>query len=358
MRRRIFAASFLVLAVLLVVTVTPVAAVTNPYLFAFMGDCGFDGYAPALKTVKIEWRDSLGDLKSMQSVTSDSSGAFTSKCEPEEQIEAGDTIKLTVGTHIHTVTVPRLTATIDRVTDTVAGHAPANSTIQIYLYSYAGKFASPTLSVSNPSSDGSGAYSADFLTLHGVDIKGYDYATAAWYDGQQDGFSRQIVAEGMTAFVNRSLITLYGNPGTLTSLTLKSGSTVLSQVSGSIFEGNNGFDWFDSNGERVRAVAGDAVIGSFASDADMVLPTISATVSKSTSKVTANCGLGSGFGVRVLVERRDLSKSAIRNGVTGASGFVANFGSAPAYSIASGDKVFVYCKLATGDIAARSFTVV
>ena len=107
----------------------------------------------------------------------------------------------------------------------------------------------------------------------------------------------------------------------------------------------------------MRAHAGNEVIGDFAANADIILPTMSMTVSKTTDKVSVDCGTTQTLGIMVDVYRRDLSEFKSRIGSQGATPFVANFSLNPKFDIKSGDKIDVYCKLNRGDIAARTFTV-
>src|SRR5438105_12086469 len=117
-----FAGAAMLAMLLSALTAAPVAAANNVIVFAYLGDCTFSGAnAGSNKIVKIDWRDSDGNLKSKHSVTSNGSGDFFTKCEPDELIEAGDVLKTTIGTSNRSFTVPKITAQVDRNADTVAG---------------------------------------------------------------------------------------------------------------------------------------------------------------------------------------------------------------------------------------------
>jgi hypothetical protein len=336
---------------------SPVAAANNTVITGFLGDCQFLGeLAGANKTVKIEWRDADGSLKSKHSVKSNSAGQFLTKCELLEEIESGDTLKTTIGTaSAPLLTIPRLTALIDRVDDTITGFTTPNKQIGVELITYDGAFEPSNDYVSNAVSGPNGAFTFDASTAN---IMGYDEAYLFWENARGDLVIRTAVAEGMTVWIGRAFTSVVGKPGTSVAIELKDGVDVIGRTGGYLWEGDNGFYFFDEDGERARAGVGDDVTADFAADADFTLPSITAVISKTADRVTADCGLGPGIGVLVQVYARDGAGLRERVGLTNGSGdFVANFAAAPTHNVVAGDKVDVYCKLASGDIVARRFTV-
>src|SRR5690242_20358455 len=100
-RARRLIITFVAVALPMFANVLPVDAANNVVIHGTFGGCQFGGSnAGSGKTVKIEWRDADGNLKSKHSVTSNSSGNFTTRCEIAEDIEAGDVLKTTIGTSI------------------------------------------------------------------------------------------------------------------------------------------------------------------------------------------------------------------------------------------------------------------
>jgi hypothetical protein len=344
----------------------PVSAANNVVVLAYFGDCQFAGsHAGASKTVKIDWRDSDGNLKSKHSVTSNGAGAFVTKCEFDEQIETGDVLKTTIGTSARTYLVPPLTAKVGRyewggagyLEGVVEGKTLPYQLVSIAVHLYGGGFVelAPTHSDWGASSNDAGNYWLNTSPLD--DLKGFDYVEVSLTNNRGDKIVRVADVPAMQLWIGRAFVSVVGNPGTNLSMQLRRGSDELSTTGGNLAEGPNGFLFYDADGERVRAKVGDQVIGDFEDDADVFLPNITAVVSKTADKVTATCGIGAGIGILVRVHTRDYSKAQARTGFTGSTGFLANFATAPAYNIVSGDKVDVYCKLATGDIVAKTFTV-
>jgi hypothetical protein len=355
--RSAFLTSLVIGSALAGAVAAPVAAANNSILDAILGDCQFTGYqAGSKKTVKIEWRDADGALKSKHSVTSNSAGQFLTKCERYEEIESGDTVKSIIGgVSSPILTIPPLTAVIDRDADTITGVTTANKQIGVELITYDGAFVASNDYNSSAVSNNSGAYFFDAST---ADIMGYDDVYLFWGNARGDLVIRYAAAEAITVWIGRAVTSVVGNHGTDVDLELKDGVDVIGRSGGYLWEGRNGFYFYDDDGSRVRAAVGNDVNANFAPDADFTLPNITAVISKSADRVTADCGLGAGFGVAVDVYARDGTGFRSRVGITDGSGdFEANFAASPTHNIVAGDKVDVFCKLLSGDIVARRLTV-
>ena len=351
---------------------SPVAAVNNIAIVAFYGDCLFEGFqAGANKTVKIEWRDAEGNLKSRHSVTSNGGGDFVTRCEAAELIETGDVLKTTIGTSVRSFTVPKLTAAVDRDADTVSGKVQTNGLQQLWIevYTYNGSFSPLDVTGHNAfetvsPDQGVQFYSATSWWDSAPDIRGWDVVRVHWMNDRAS-WIRVMQAEGMEVWSRQPFIRLAGNPGTLVSADLNTApaGALRSEVDGRINASGSLGAWFtDADGDTVRVGVGNEVDADFASDAQLVVPGITATFNKTSDRVTVDCNIAEtgSTGVEVVVYARDLSSFRTRTGFQSNAGggtFLANFAQSPAFNVAAGSKVDVYCKFGTGDIVARTFTV-
>ncbi len=167
----------------------PVSAANNVVVRAYFGDCQFAGSnAGASKTVKVDWRDSDGNLKSKHSVTSTGGGTFVSKCELGEFVETGDVLKTTIGTAARSFTVPKLTLTANRQFDTVFGfYDPSPASLVVQAITYNGGFAPTTASVHTavPSLCCPTAYQADTWDT-APNLKGWDEVYTEWSNARGD----------------------------------------------------------------------------------------------------------------------------------------------------------------------------
>lgn len=370
--RRLAIAAFVAALAPTLLIASPVAAANNVTVLAFVGDCQFLGAnAGANKTVKIEWRDAENNLKSKHSAKSNSSGSFLSKCEPDETIETGDVFRTQIGSSVRSFNVPKLTVIVDRDADTVSGKVDTTALDQfaVEVDTYDGGFsaAAATVHLSDPAftpNTGVASYATSTWDT-APDIKGWDDVYALWSDARGDLFIHNLKAEGMRVWARQPFIQFVGNPGQFIStdlLTAPAGA-LRAVADGSINPfGALRAGFTDADGDTVRTAVGNEVDANFATDSDLVIPNMAVTVNKTTHRVTVDCNIieSGSTGVLVNVHSRDYVKSGVRFGFQGnASGgtFLANFGTSPTLNIVPGDKVDVYCKFATGDIVARTFTV-
>ena len=342
----------------LLMTASPVAAANNIIVAAYFGDCQFAGSnAGSGKTIKIDWRDSDGNLKSKHSVTSNSSGEFVSKCEPGEAIDKGDVLRTTIGTSVRSITVPKVTTTADRYADTVSGKvSPAPATLNVRVFTYNGGFAVADGSwhvASVPPAEG------DYTATSWDDspnIKGWDEVYTEWSDARGDTFVRFVRALGIELWVRQSSFRVVGNPGALVDVGLETYNfELIADVQAQLNRsGSYTGDFVDGDGDSVRIKPGNTLGGTISLGGDQI-PGITAFISKFEDSVGVNCHLGA-VGVEVVVHTRDYSKVAYRIGWIGPFEFQANFKTNPSFDIVSGTKIDVYCKFATGDIQAQTFT--
>jgi hypothetical protein len=340
-----------------IVSAAPASAALGIKLTAYYGDCNFFGTnAGSGKTIKIIWKASNATLKSTQTVKSKLNGTWTSKCDDAERVEVGDTIKTTIGTASRTFTVPKVTAFVDRVTDTVSGIGPANATINVEVDTYGGGFSIVDHQTIAGSTAGNGSYTTNFSGT--IDILGWDAIFAWWNDSRGDQYVRYAPAPAMRVWLGRPYVSVVGNPNSQIQVDLAdSSATPRATTTGRLdFWGFFGSEFLDADGGSVKPAIGDLVHGDFASDADWSIPDIHATANVSTNVVAGHCLAGLGFLVRVNAP--DGSKTASRTGTANGSGnFTANFGTSPSLDIKSGYKVYLYCARSTGDIIARLSTI-
>jgi hypothetical protein len=319
-----------------------------------LGNSCINGYnAGVNRTVVVEWRGADGTLKTKRSDVSDGEGWFE-VCDWDEEVESGDVVKATRGQVTRTFTVPRLTGRADRDTDTVEGMTVPDADLAVTVYQAVGNvFDSAT---DYTTSAGDGWYYIDFWGV--ADLKGFDSVAITWsWNG--DYVSRWTTVEGVHVYVGQPRVFIGGGAGQHVWVTLDNNLSLLGAAGGRV--GSEGiFTRFTNDeGDSVKAAAGLWVTGDFASDAEFAIPNVTATVNKTTDRVTANCGLGPNVGVSVEVyDPVDYAPYEFRSGFTNGSGvFVANFATAPAANIAARHKVIVHCELESGDMVSRRITV-
>lgn len=372
--RRVSVASLLAALAPALLTASPVAAANNIVITAIYGNCAFFGEgAGSGKTIFIEWRDAEGDLKSKHKVKSSTAGDFFTRCELGEIVETGDVLRTQIGSNLANVrlfTVPKMTVVVDRVADTVTGLVQTDGldSLLVEVDTYDGGFGAPMAHDALPTFTPNTSIQ-DYTTTGtwdaAPDIEGWDDVFAAWVGTRGDTFVRFLTAEAMRLWIRQPFVDIVGNPGSYTHINLEhpiAGLVGDIDARINIFGSAAFATWADGDGESVRARPGNHVSADFASDAELDIPTIAATISKSTDRVTVDCNIAESgqTGVLVTARNRDFSKFGDRlgfqNNVSGGT-FLANFASGGAVNIVSGDKIDVYCKYATGDVVAQTFTV-
>jgi hypothetical protein len=361
-----FAVALLLGSILVGLLAGPASAANNIIFTAYLGDCGFTGEnAGAYKTVKIEWRDSDGNLKSKHSVTSSGVGKFATVCEPGELIETGDVLKTTIGTAARTFTVPRITAYAGRVSNSVTGNtSPAPSSLIVVVVKWNGGFTSD-YSTTHTSVAQMVGPPGDFATSSWDEtplLEGWDDVFVDWFNARGDMAIRHIQVAGIRLWLRQPFMEMVGNMRTEFAVELQRPSgNWIADYNGRLPYSGYATTLFQNNAdnELIRLKAGDHVVVTIPYSRDYDLPTMNATISTSADKVTvtSNCNLmGPGIAY-VVVHSRNFSKAQYRTGYFSPGGqFVANFATSPAYNVAAGDKVDVYCRAMYGDVFAKTFT--
>jgi hypothetical protein len=339
---------------------SPVAAANHIHLFAGIGECRFSGTNAVAKTkVAIEWKDSEGRLKSKHSVKSNASGAFQTLCESDELLEPGDTVKTTGTNGTKTVTVPDLGIAADRGTDNVSGHAPHLADLTIEADTYDGGFGAPTVHTVNLQADGGGVWGTNFSS---ADLRGWDDLFVVYTDTGTGGdtYFRHAVVQGVDVTIGLPWITLVGNPGDAVDLSLVDDVTQIGSFAGNLdYFGFRSVQFVNELQNAVRPHVGNTVSSTAYSDIAFDIPAVVATPNATSERVSGNCGTGAVTGYSVTMHNRAYTKAATRFGTTSAAGaFTAKFKTgSPTWNIQTGDKVTVACKLVSGDIVERIYTV-
>jgi hypothetical protein len=337
------------------------AAESQVTIYAEMGSCSWYGFdAGNKKTIAFVWKDSGGALKSKQTVKSRADGSYDSKCDTGEAMEAGDTLKATIGTKSHTFTLPTLTLSSNRDNNTAFGVGPANSSVHVTFESTTGFGISNVSFDYTEPTDGAGGYSHDFTS--DADMRGWDWLNVEWVNGHGDLAYVDHYTPTLKIWVGRpDGVSAWGylNPGAPIDVSLQDSSHI---VKGQASDGadRNGYWEGDfvkpNNGGFVRAIAGDFIDATpyIGSDANWEVPAIPVSATASNDKVSGTCQPSEGW--EVSAYSNVAKRFGTTNGMTNASGaFHTDLTSQ--MNLQSGDKVDVYCKLVSGDVVARHITV-
>jgi len=287
-----------------------------------------------------------GDLVEKLTVTSAVSGYWFACFD--HPAGPGDKVRATGGGSDRTVTIPNLTAKGNRVTDKVTGHWIPNTALNVCIV-HMTTFSLGMFDCVAGASDANGAYSVDFTST--FDVDGGDQAAATYTSGSDEfhvGFTfPYMVATRNDAYVQGTL-----NPGQEATITLRSGS---GNFRGSMTVENGLYLTFEgffrnSAGSIVRARAGDRVVGTFAGDATLTIPDITASGVPSTDAVTGHCLPNKPF--KLFATHANYSDSAYREGTTDASGNFTRDLTAD-MNLVAGDILELTCRYATGDQVHR-----
>lgn len=347
-RRRVWLGAMLSAG--LVLTVLPAATSAAPPLVRFRADyndCVVSGIGPASTTIKITWKDRDGSLKHVQTVKSKASGSFKTTCDYDEQVERGDLFIARIGSKSRTFTVPRLGYRIDRVEDRIWGKAPDATAVRVIVpgFSY-----DPTVS--------GGEFTVD--TSGDVDLLGSAWVTVFYETPAGDIVQREQQVPYLSIPRGRADVFMVGNPGRLTEVELWDASMVALQSSVHCALGPTGECWLrftDEDGHLVHTQTGDRVRAtSIGSDADWAIPPVTVSGIVSTDVLKGTCLAGSSSPYWVEAYRASGSGYVSRSGMTSAAGTFSKDVTSN-YDLRSGDKVYLGCRLWTGDWVSRFITV-
>jgi hypothetical protein len=345
-------AALLVAAALLIPAASPaVAGGAVPYTFDFgIGGCYVSGLAPINDSFTVTVRDPIGRFKASEAATADGSGNWSLDNCLGRDIESGDKITASDGTHTRTFTVPVLSVAANRVSDVVSGYAPASSTVHMTLYCSAS--GCPSSIAVNASTTSAGKFSHDFTAAH--DVKGGDYVYVYWTSAHADSVYVYGYFPNFSVTVGRSEFQGNATPNQVATLTLKHGSTVkgTAKAVGNAHGGYFSADFRKANGSPALVEIGDTIVPSFAGA--VTLPTVSVAGHASTDLVTGTCPANRPFEAYAHDPTYPYRANyySYQDGFASGTGHVSvdmSSGYYNLFNLMSKDEVILSCTLGSGD---------
>lgn len=184
---------------------------------------------------------------------------------------AGNRIRLTNGAFVRTVSVPDLTAALDRVTNVVRGRAPAGRTVDLVYGACDSEGVCAKVLPGPVTANSHGRYRKDLS--RSIDIDGSDIVRAIYTNSGGDRFYREGRAPYMTITgPNRFKLSCLPAGTTILRLLSPTGALRASKT----FHATRGCrtvsGTFRRNGHAVNIHTGDRIRSDFASDARMTWP--------------------------------------------------------------------------------------
>jgi hypothetical protein len=330
------------MAVLLVPGSVAAASPLSMYVPRIAGNCVYIE-APANKTLTLTWKDSASMLKESASIPT---GAYGDPryCSASHVIEVGDRLKVVLGSNSHKLTIPNLTARINRVTDVIRGTGPAGARVSVECgHSPFGQF-EPCQWHKTVTVNSAGNWSAQIP----FDVFGGWEMNAAWFNAYGDLVYREVTTPYVQVFLDKARFSGVTRP--LSSATVDlADEALVDKGSGT---GDSGplvgsfiGEFRNTDGDLVTVEPGDHVSSSVATDASFVVPEISATATAANDRVAGECGYTGEFhGVVVELYRNGHMRGFTLDGYTDGT-FDFDFKDAfPSDTdIRAGDKLFIKC---------------
>ena len=322
-------------------------AIYVPYIG---GNCIFVT-APANKTLNLTWKDAGGTVKEVASVPTDVGDPMY--CSAKNVIAVGDRLKVSYGSHNHKLTIPVVTASVNRITDKILGTGPAGTRLRIECGHYPfGQF-EPCQWTKSVTVSSSGTWSAKvpFAMFGGwtMDVRWHNaYGDEVYYETTVPYFEVYLGKakfSGVTTPLESATVTVADS-----TMTAKgSGTAVAADPRVGSFKGK----FRDSRGHLVTVVPGDYVSSSVSPDASFVVPQITATATAANDHVWGACRLSNSY-LTVFVElyRHGRLLGAANEGMTDGT-FDFNFRHTfpRPINVRAGDKLLVECIQSEGDRA-------
>lgn len=322
---------------------------------ALGGNC-ISGLAADNSTVHVTWKSAGGLVKASVDAQAGPTGAW-SYCSETKTLAVGDVLKANDGLGSRSITTPKVTLVADRVHDEFRGKAPANATGTIMYH--AGLFAD-YWDGDDVTADGNGSWS---LTPDpSYDLIGGIAAEVNWTNSKGDRFFASAMAPFVEITVDRSAFSVVANPNQQFKATLKDGSTSAILARATVVLDQYGFngEFTDTQGHPVDVAVGDRFVSNFASDANWIVPDVTASADVATDFVDGQCntvGVGEGefASVMVTILRPGGFRGRAIWGVDAAGAFQIDFSQPDSFffdhaNIKHGDRIVVECYQVTGDI--------
>ncbi len=251
--------------------------------------------------------------------------------------------------------MPNLTATIDRVTDTMSGRGPAGSKLRIECGgSPFGQF-EPCQYTKNVTANGSGNWSQHIP----IDLFGGFTMSVKWHNDFGDIVYRWVTTPWFEVFLGQAQWSGVGSANSSPSILVQDASSAQKGTDTATAGPDGSFSGFvrDNADHKVNIQPGDHVTSDIASDAEFVVPDISATANAANDHVRGQCELTDTYGgVFVEVYRSGQLVGAALGGASDGT-FNIDFGHASPTThkanIKVGDQVLVKCIEGSGDYAVK-----
>ncbi len=303
-------------------------------------------------------RDHDGFVKDRAPATTDGTGDLEMTRSFHAIIENGDFIRATDGVAAHTRTfqVPRIAANINRVTNAVSGKGPAGESVDVSACVYTSVSGCTTDGPYTALVDSNGDWSYDFSPTN---LRGDDSVYVDWSDALNDSVERQLTVPFATVIFGGNTFLGTAARGSLVHMSLRNKNGNLkakSQASAAPLFGSSVvfFGEWRKQSYPVNVRAGDRVVGTYASDGTMIVPSVTATPNAGTDRISGHCFNNAAF--EVSARHNDNSDSAYFDGTTGATGTfnIDITTNNPAYDLLSNDEILLECQNSKGDLIANS----
>ncbi len=264
----------------------------------------------------------------------------------EVPVIAGSKIKAAAAGNLRTFTVPNLSARVNRVTDVANGKGPAGITVQLFVSHNTSL--NPNSSVnfnSITTANSSGNWSFDFTPQ--VNLTGNDSVSAYWLTANNDQVQAAATVPFMSARRASSHLKGALNTGATATIELRTAANALRGTAAGAWSTFAFFDaeFVNSSGDPVSVKSGNKVVGSFATDANVTIPTISVGGDASSEQVTGQCMPNTPYSV--YVRRGNFSATETQYGTTNATGNLTSL--FMVFNLMQTDKILLTCRYGTGD---------
>ena len=327
----------------------------------YIGGSCVEGTAPAGSSLHVVWKRPSGKVIDDETFTQFAGGDWGACSDGAALLKIGDRLVVTLDGAKRKFVVPNLVIAVDRVADSVYGHAPAGSTVHMDSPFSVEVIAGP---------DGAWSYHRD-----GTDINGSVYGSARWTNGTGDLVTFHAFTPQIFLTLQDSTFHVFGHPGTTATITLTRSTTGGQRVA-TLHEtfGLSGEIWdhfADQHGKRMKVKPGDHLSApQIESDMDWVVADISATTNAATNVVSGQCldaDTRNGFADVQILNHNETLKGYSGTIVLDSDGrFTVDFDDPGASTgdpdarptdIQTGDFALVNCEETTGDYVSGQFRV-
>jgi hypothetical protein len=280
-------------AVLLLAGVLPATATAAPVLTFGASEDGLvlrsnciRGRGPADSTVRLNWKSATGSIKAVVDVATSWWGSW-SFCSAAKKLAVGDTIRARSGTADRTFTMPNITLTANRDTNTFRGRGLPHETATLWYH--AGIFADFYEDVP-VTTDGVGRWS--FTDPDGESASGGTEAEIHWMTAQGDYLTARLMVPYVHVTIGRSLVS--GGTVNMGRAVVNLRDPLTNDLLGRATTTSDEYGSFvgrflDSTGDPVNARVGDRVVSPLANSIDWHVPNIEGSASPATDIVEGRC---------------------------------------------------------------------